>query len=55
MWVWIVIGVVALAAALYALWPRAGGIDDAAAMRGRQNAHGALERDHNTNRDNFPL
>jgi hypothetical protein len=27
MWIWIVVGVVAVAAAVYAFWPRAGGLD----------------------------
>ncbi|MBA2952342.1 hypothetical protein GON03_20175 [Nocardioides sp. MAH-18] len=54
MWVWIIVGLVVLAAVVYALWPRKGGIDDARAFSARQSTIGSIEKDHNTNRNQFP-
>ena len=54
MWVWIIVGVVTVLAAVYALWPRRSGIDDGKAFRSRQRTIGGIERDHNTNRNQFP-
>lgn len=54
MWVWIVVGIVVLAALVYALWPRPKGVDDTAALNLRRAAHGDAEESYVSNRNNFP-
>jgi len=42
MWVWIIVGAVALAAGVYAFWPRAGGLDSRV-NRASILAHGRVD------------
>lgn len=53
MWIWIVLAVVAVAAGLYAFWPRKSGIDDRKAMSGRSTAKGSVENYNNPSGPNF--
>lgn len=54
MWVWIIVGVVVLAAAVYAFWPRRRGVVDSDALALRRNSHGEAEDKYVSNRNNFP-
>lgn len=53
MWIWIVLAVVAVAAGLYAFWPRKGGISDRRALGGRRTAQGTVENYNNPSGPNF--
>ena len=44
MWVWTIIGVVVLAAAVWAFWPRRGGIDGERMRRSRHIDEGRAEQ-----------
>lgn len=55
MWVWIIVAVVVVAAAVFAFWPRRAGISDAKAYHDRQGSIGESERHDNSNRRNFPM
>jgi hypothetical protein len=54
MWIWIVVGVVVLAAAVYAFWPRAKGVVDSDAINLGRDAHGKSEEKYVSNRNTFP-
>jgi uncharacterized iron-regulated membrane protein len=53
MWIWIVLAVVAVAAGLYAFWPRKRGISDRNALGGRRTAQGTVENYNNPSGPNF--
>ena len=53
MWVWIIMGVVVLAGAVYACGPGARGVRDADALSSRRSTQGKIEEDYVSNRQSF--
>lgn len=54
MWVWIIVAVVVVAAAVFAFWPRHRGVEDGRVIGSRRTTHGGIESAHPTSQRNWP-
>ena len=54
MWVWIIVGIVVVALAVWALWPRMKGVSDGHVIDSRRTTHGSIESSISTNQRNWP-